>query len=104
MSATHNEGSSVFVDFVFTDENEQPVAPTLAYYRIDDGDDEEILDWTLISGTMAAEMSVTVPPTLNLVPNGPQGKRHITCRYFYGDPEITGTLQYFYLLNNLHGI
>lgn len=105
------ERSTWITTVSFTDEDEDPVVPASASYRIDDvGSDTEIRDDTEISPLDSeVDIILTAADTSILDETRPYETRRVTVSWTYptaASPSVTGTGTKEYLLNvvNLKGV
>ena len=86
MSNVVNEKSPLFLTIVFKDENDAPVTPVSADWRLDDReDDTEIVGWTSLGAT-ASTMSHVIEAQYNAISNETktQERRTFTVRMDVG--------------------
>ncbi len=100
MPATHFEGSDVFVDCTFYDEDGELAVPATAEYRIVDEGGTEIVPWTPFSGSLASTMTIQVTAAQNAL-SGNYRLRFVGVKFTYGAPAKTGTREYVYEIEAL---
>lgn len=100
-----NERSSRTVTVSFFDDDNDPVTPTAATYRIDDpASDTAILPATSISPLgESVDIKITSHQNRIIKPRNAYEKRVVTVEFDYG-VDGHGTNQYEYRLKNLYGV
>jgi hypothetical protein len=99
-----NERSTLLLQVDFLDENEQPVIPSSAVYRIHDlSSGRVICEDTVISPATSVEIHITKDQNRVLSDNQ-QETRVVTVEFDYGDDGKHGTDEFLYRLKNLSGI
>lgn len=100
------ERSTVIVTVNFIDEDDNPVTPTAATYRIDDkASRTTILAATAIGG-LSTSVDLEITPEQNAIIRSrlPFEIRTVTVEWDYDSGTKHGTAQYEYKLINLYGV
>jgi hypothetical protein len=102
---TVNEATTYVVTVSFFDQDNEPVAPDVAAYRLDDeSSNTVILDWTSIASPTEATDVIITSAQNTMVSANSESEVHILTVYFtYGGvASLVGTAEYRYMLINLN--
>lgn len=101
-----NERSTVIVTVSFLDEDDVPVTPDSATYRIDDEENRRsILPATAIGGlSTSVDIVITSDQNYIIRPRSDYEIRTVTVEFLYDSGTKRGTAQYRYKLINLYGV
>ena len=100
-----NERTSLTLTVAFTDEDDQPVTPDSATYRIDDiASRTNILPATAFPSLLSSvDLEITSAQNRIIKERKPSEIRTVTVEFDY-DTDKHGTKQYEYRVNNLYGV